>query len=66
MLYIKSVPVTGKQMLRLLQKHGWKVERVSGSHHVLTKEDRTLVVPVHAKELGKGLEQKILKEAGLK
>jgi len=30
MLYIKSVPVTGKQMLRLLQKHGWNVEKEAG------------------------------------
>ncbi|MDR1453627.1 MAG: type II toxin-antitoxin system HicA family toxin [Candidatus Margulisbacteria bacterium] len=60
------MPLTGKQMLKLLLKNGWTLDRVSGSHHVLQKADKTLVVPYHAKDLGKGLEKKILKEAGLK
>jgi predicted RNA binding protein YcfA (HicA-like mRNA interferase family) len=58
--------MTGKQLLRLLQQNGWVLDRINGSHHILEKSGKTIVVPVHAKELGKGLERKILKEAKLK
>jgi predicted RNA binding protein YcfA (HicA-like mRNA interferase family) len=60
------MPISGKQMLKLLIKHGWIVDRINGSHHTLIKGDRTIVIPVHSKDLGKGIESKILKEAGLK
>jgi predicted RNA binding protein YcfA (HicA-like mRNA interferase family) len=60
------MPVTGKQMLKLLYKNGWVIDRVNGSHHIMKKGNRTVTVPVHSKDLGKGMEDKILKEAGLK
>lgn len=60
------MPISGKQMLKLLIRNGWIVDRINGSHHTLTKGDKTIVVPVHSKDLGKGLESKLLKEAGLK
>jgi predicted RNA binding protein YcfA (HicA-like mRNA interferase family) len=59
--------MNGKDLVRLLKKHGWQVEHIRGSHHILSKDGRHLSVPVHAgKELGTGLLQKLLKEAGLK
>jgi predicted RNA binding protein YcfA (HicA-like mRNA interferase family) len=60
------MPLSGKQMLKLLLRNGWTVHRINGSHHTLAKGEKTIVVPVHAKDLGKGLEGKLLKEAGLK
>jgi predicted RNA binding protein YcfA (HicA-like mRNA interferase family) len=57
--------VSGKQMVKLLLRNGWIVDRVNGSHHTMKKNDKTIVIPVHSKDLGKGLERKILKEAGL-
>jgi predicted RNA binding protein YcfA (HicA-like mRNA interferase family) len=56
-------------MLKFLQKHGWQIMRINGSHHVMTKEGapENISVPVHGnKQLGKGLENDILKKAGLK
>ena len=59
--------VTGKDLVRLLQQHGWTLEHIRGSHHILHKAGKTLAVPVHAgKDLGKGLVARLLKEAGLK
>ena len=59
--------MTGKELVKLLQKQGWKVEHVRGSHHILRKERKTMSVPVHAgKDLGKGLLLRLLKETGLK
>lgn len=54
-------------MLRLLKKNGWVERRQEGFHHHLYKDGVRITVPVHAnQDLGRGLEQKILKDAGLK
>lgn len=41
--------VSGKRLARLAEQKGWKLNRVSGSHHVFTKEGRIerLVIPIH-------------------
>ncbi|MBI1291215.1 addiction module toxin, HicA family [bacterium] len=63
------MPMTGKEMLKLLQKHGWHVVRIRGSHHIVAKDGVpfTIPVPVHGNEiLPRGTEHQILKSAGLK
>ena len=60
------MPMTSKQMISLLQSQGFVIERQKGSHVIMKKDDITIVVPLHNKDLGKGLEHKILKDAGLK
>lgn len=60
---------SGRELIRLLQSHGWEVSRIEGSHHILTKSgrDETLAVPVHGnKSLKTGLVRGILKSAGIK
>jgi len=60
-------PVTGKEMSKLLKKHGWTKVRQKGSHHHFYKEGSKIIVPVHGnRDLKKGTEQTILKDAGLK
>ncbi len=62
------MPMTPREMIALLKKHGFSyVKSNNGSHQKYRNEERniTLSVPVHAKELKKGIEQKLLKEAGL-
>ena len=50
-----------------IKKNGWKEIRVTGSHHVMEKDSKQIIVPVHDnKDLRKGLEQRILKDAELK
>ena len=64
---ISCVPQSGKQLVKLLKQEGWDLIRINGSHHILGKANKTVTVPVHGNQsLGKGLEQKILKEAGFK
>nr|WP_254005651.1 type II toxin-antitoxin system HicA family toxin [Enterococcus faecalis] len=54
-------------MLKLLKKNGWIERRQEGSHHHLYKDGVRITVPVHGnQDLGRGLERKILKDAGLK
>jgi mRNA interferase HicA len=56
------------QLLRQLLRAGWKNAGQSGSHIKLIHSDRKdfIIFPNHGSaELGKGLEKKIKKQAGL-
>lgn len=57
-----------KTLIRLLERNGWQLRGVKGSHHVYTHPARPghLSVPHPKKDLGTGLVAKLLKEAGLK
>jgi len=46
-------PVLGKKLLAALERKGFKIVRITGSHHALRHQDgRRRVVPVHgAKEV---------------
>lgn len=62
------MPITPKEMIRLLKKNGF-IEVSQNGSHVKLKNIRTgkqVIVPYHSKTMKKGLEQAILKEAGLK
>lgn len=55
-----------KDLLKLLQKNGWKVVRVNGSHHILEKDGKIEIIPIHGKDVPNGLLNAILKRHGLK
>lgn len=62
------MPMTPREMIKLLKKNGFTVVSQNGSH-VKMKNDKTgrqTEVPYHCSDLKKGLEQAILKQAGLK
>jgi len=54
-------------LIKLLEKDGWTLDRVRGSHHVFKHPAKPgiVVVPHPKKELGKGLVAAIKKEAGI-
>ena len=54
-----------KDLLKLLLSHGWKDIRQRGSHHRLEKTRKFITLPVHGKDLKVGLENALLKQAGL-
>jgi len=58
--------VKGKDLVKLLKKNGWTLDRINGSHHMMVKDGETVSVPCHNKDLGKGLLNDLLKDAGLK
>ncbi len=62
------MPMTSLEMLKYLKRNGFVTVSQNGSHVKLKNHTsgRTVIVPCHAKELKKGLEQAILKQAGLK
>lgn len=59
--------LSGSQVIRALERAGFTIIRVKGSHHFLKHLDgRSTVVPVHAGEtIGPGLMAKILRDCEL-
>ncbi|GMB00465.1 type II toxin-antitoxin system HicA family toxin [Pelosinus sp. IPA-1] len=62
------MPMTPREMVKLLEKNGFDLIGSNGSHrkYFNKQTNKTTIVPYHNKELKKGTEQKILKDAGLK
>jgi len=61
------MPTTGKKMVREMQKDGWKINRITGSHNIMEKNGEIIAVPVHGnKDLAIGTEADIRKMTGLK
>ena len=61
-------PVSGKRMCRVLEKNGWNLIRIKGSHHAYQKSGHaaTVVIPVHGnKDLKAGTQRAIMRDAGL-
>jgi len=60
--------ISGKEFVKMLEKHGWILLRVQGSHHIYGKtgNDARLSIPLHKNQTLKiGLLKYLLKQAGL-
>ncbi|MFH0903106.1 MAG: type II toxin-antitoxin system HicA family toxin [Pseudomonadota bacterium] len=60
--------LTGLDLARLLERHGWSLLRISGSHHIYGKQGTKvrISVPVHGHAtLKTGLARHLLKMAGI-
>lgn len=56
--------VSGKEFARILEKNGWELRRIKGSHHIFCKKgsDIRISVPVHGNKILKaGLLKHLLK-----
>jgi predicted RNA binding protein YcfA (HicA-like mRNA interferase family) len=67
---MKPVPLArGKDVVRALERAGFTVVRIKGSHHRLVHKDdpkRATTVPVHAsRDLPRGTLRDILEQVGL-
>jgi predicted RNA binding protein YcfA (HicA-like mRNA interferase family) len=61
-------PLSGRELAKLLEQHGWELRRVTGSHHIYAKPERPerLSLPIHGNQpLKLGLQRHLLKLAGL-
>jgi len=61
-------PITGRQFIKILERHGWKLLRINGSHHIFGKKGLKvrLSVPIHGdKKLKLGLLKRQMRLAGL-
>lgn len=61
------MPMTPREMIKLLKENGFEEVHSAGSHRKLYNPhtNTTTIIPYHAKSLSKGLEQAILKQAGV-
>ena len=60
--------VSGKELAKLLERKGWELLRVNGSHHIYGKQGSIvrLSVPIHGNQpLKTGLLKHLLKLAGI-
>lgn len=59
--------VSGKELIAALERGGFVVVRIRGSHHFIRHQDgRSTVVPLHSGEtIGPGLLNKILRDCKL-
>ena len=44
--------ISGKRLAKLAEERGWRLARISGSHHVYVMDGRTerLVIPIHGNQ----------------
>ena len=60
--------VSGKELAKIFERHGWRLQRIHGSHHIYSKEGSIirLSIPIHGnKPLKAGLLQHLLKMSGI-
>ena len=62
------MPMTAKEMIKLLEQNGFVYQRSNGSHRFYRNPEtgKTTTVLFHSKTLKPGTEANILKHAGLK
>lgn len=59
--------LSAKFLIKILEQHGFVFKRSKGSHHIYYNEtsNKTVIVPVHNKDLPKGTFFAILRQAGI-
>jgi predicted RNA binding protein YcfA (HicA-like mRNA interferase family) len=62
-----KLPVLSPEKLaKALEKNGFELDRIRGSHHAYCHHDLDItVIPFHKKEVGKGLLIEIMKQASI-
>jgi predicted RNA binding protein YcfA (HicA-like mRNA interferase family) len=60
----KQLTISGKELVKQLEKMGFSIIRINGSHHRLKHDDgRVTTAPVHKNDdLPRGLLRKIIRE----
>jgi len=64
---VKLPSATPQEVIKVLEKKGFVLDRVKGSHHIYYHPEikRRVVVPLHKRDLPKGTLLEILRQAGL-
>jgi len=63
----KLPSLTPEKVIKLLEKNGFVLDRIRGSHHIYYNPEtrKRAIVPLHKKSLPKGTMFEILKQAGI-
>ncbi|MGA2585253.1 MAG: type II toxin-antitoxin system HicA family toxin [Tepidisphaeraceae bacterium] len=60
--------ISGKELARIVERNGWRLLRVTGSHHIYGKSGSPvrLCVPIHGnRPIKTGLLRHLIKQAGI-
>ena len=59
---------TAKELIKILEKDGWELIGVNGSHYKFKHSIKPghVTIPFHKKDIKKGTANSVLKQAGLK
>jgi predicted RNA binding protein YcfA (HicA-like mRNA interferase family) len=59
--------VAPREAVRALERCGWQLDRVKGSHHVFRHPDHQhrVVVPMHTRDLARGTLNAIIEASGV-
>lgn len=59
--------VTGREFAKALERRGWTLARVNGSHHIYKAPAGfgTVSVPIHNKDLLIGTQRTLMRQSGL-
>lgn len=59
--------MNGRQVIKKMELEGWVLARVSGSHHIMQKDGKSVPIPVHgSRDIPKGTIAQISREAGIR
>ncbi|HEX8039586.1 MAG TPA: type II toxin-antitoxin system HicA family toxin [Chryseosolibacter sp.] len=63
----KTPSYTAKEIIKILERRGFVLDRAKGSHCVYRMSDgsKRVIVPMHNRDLPKGTFHSILKQAGI-
>ncbi|MGD9552029.1 MAG: type II toxin-antitoxin system HicA family toxin [Candidatus Caldatribacteriota bacterium] len=63
----KLPSLTSKKVIKILERKGFVLDRVKGSHRIYYHPEsrRRVVIPYHRKDLPQGTLREILRQAGL-
>ena len=64
---MKLKPVSPEKLIKVLEKLGYKSARQKGSHLIMENSEtkKITVIPMHKRDIGKGLLRQIIKEIGI-
>ena len=59
--------MNGKEVIAKLKAAGWSINRIHGSHHIMTNGGQAVPVPVHgSRDIGVGLIAALQRQTGVK
>ncbi len=64
---MKLKPVSPEKLIKVLEKLGYNSVRQKGSHLIMENSEtkKITVIPMHNRDVGKGLLRQIIKEIGI-
>jgi predicted RNA binding protein YcfA (HicA-like mRNA interferase family) len=63
---VKLKNIKSKEIVKILKEYGFEIRRQSGTHLIMRKEEKTVVIPIHKEIMPIGTLKSIERQAGIK